>query len=62
MQDMSKRKFTSDYYGKFQHAYYADELKIPNGFIAYHKANFSKYFNLSQDRFSGRDCNYKCEK
>ncbi len=50
---MDKLKYTSDLYGKcvFKHA--VDRLELPQGFIAYHKKNFSKYFNLSQDEFKG---------
>lgn len=50
---MEDLKFTSDYYGRYQYQYSIDNLKLAEGFINYHKRNFSKYFNLPEDSFSG---------
>lgn len=46
-------KFTADYYGKFQHKYFADE-KLADGFIEHHKKNFQKYFCLKESGFKGK--------
>lgn len=53
MSSMENLKFTSDYYGKFQYQYSIDNLPLLEGFVNYHKLNFSKYFDLPEDAFSG---------
>ncbi len=49
--NMDKLKYTSDLYGKGHFKYAIDNLKLPEGFVAYHKNNYSKYFNLPQSEF-----------
>ncbi|MFA4991096.1 MAG: methyltransferase domain-containing protein [Candidatus Omnitrophota bacterium] len=46
-------RFTSDYYGGFQHRYFADE-KLSEGFVRHHKRNFQKYFCLKESDFAGK--------
>ena len=53
MSKLDKLQYTSDLYGKGHFKYSIDNLKLPEGFIAYHKNNFSKYFNLPQNEFKG---------
>ena len=31
-----------------------DNIELPNGFIKYHKTNFSKYFKIKEDQFKGK--------
>lgn len=50
---MNNLEFTSELYGRGQFVHSIDELKLPDGFVKYHKANFSKYFCIPEDQFSG---------
>ena len=50
---MKNEEFTAHLYGKWQFKYSIDELKLPDGFIKYHKNNFCKYFKIPEKGFSG---------
>src|SRR3989338_936015 len=49
---MNNLEFTSGLYGRGQFVHSIDNMDLPAGFIKYHKANFSKYFCISEDQFS----------
>lgn len=49
---MDKLKYTSDLYGKNIFKYF-DTAGLPEGMVQYHKANFQKYFGLSEKGFKG---------
>ena len=50
---MKNEEFTTHLYGKWQFKHSIDELKLPDGFIKYHKNNFCKYFKIPEEGFSG---------
>lgn len=51
---MNNVKFTTRLYGKDHFRHSIDNPVLPEGFIAYHKSNFSKYFGLSEAEFKGK--------
>ena len=50
---MKNECFTVRLYGKDQFKYSIDTLKLPDGFVKYHKNNFCKYFKIPEDGFLG---------
>ena len=50
---MKNECFTVRLYGKDQFKYSIDTLKLPDGFVKYHKNNFCKYFKIPEEGFSG---------
>tara|TARA_B100000315_G_C14138586_1_gene390297 strand:+ start:228 stop:449 length:222 start_codon:yes stop_codon:yes gene_type:complete len=53
---MSKKKleFTKKLYGDFQFRFAIEQVKLPSGFIKFHKDNFCKIFSYNENDFRGK--------